>query len=383
MAQIGLSSGARRADENGVVCRSLRGLVIVSAATSVLAGAGLVHATSTGGVDRTTDAVAVAVAPQAATTYVVRAGDSLWGISRRFGVSLNALLTANGLTVTSVIHPGQRLTIPSGTGATAPPATRVPVTTAPSAGASSYTVRAGDSLYGIARRLGVSLPSLLTANGLSLSSVIHPGQRLTVPSATTPTTRPPTVTTRPPTVTTRPPATTRPPTPTTRPPTVTTRPASGTYTIVAGDSLYGISRRLGVSFSALLTANGLTANSLIHPGQTLVIPTGSGPTPTTSPAVPNTITTAEAERIIRQVWPDDLEQMAVDIARRESGLRPNAQNGCCVGLFQIYYDLHAWWLTGVGITSRGALFDARTNAQAALALYQRAGWTPWAVPVGT
>jgi hypothetical protein len=136
-----------------------------------------------------------------------------------------------------------------------------------------------------------------------------------------------------------------------------------------------------VSFSALLTANGLVANGLILPGQRLIVPTGSGaPAPSAPPTtVASTISTAEVERIIRQVWPDDLEQQAVDIARRESGLRPTAQNSCCVGLFQLYYDLHSWWLVGIGVNSRGALFDARTNAQAALALYQRAGWAPWAL----
>lgn len=152
----------------------------------------------------------------------------------------------------------------------------------------------------------------------------------------------------------------------------------------AGDSLYGISRRLGVSFTALLGANGLTATSLIHPGDTLTVPTGSGSAQPSAPPTtrPPTMSTAAAERIIRQVWPDDLEQMAVDIARRESGLRPTAQNSCCVGLFQIYYDLHSWWLADMGITTRSALFGARANAEAALALYERAGWTPWAVTPG-
>lgn len=362
------------ADENNVVCRSLRVFLTVSVAVGGVAGAGLVHAGADG---RPGVVEAAAVTAQTGSgRYTVRAGDSLWGISRRFNVPLAALLAANGLTVSSVIHPRQTLIIPAGAGGptpTTPPATAPPQSPAP--GATSYTVLAGDSLYGIARRLGISLSSLLSANGLTVSSVIHPGQRLTVAAGTS--TPPPT---------SRPPATTRPPTTpsTTRPPTTTTPPAAGTYTIRAGDSLYGISRRLGVSFTALLTANGLTATSMIHPGQRLTVPTGAGPTPPTAPptTAPNTISTAEAERIIRQVWPDDLEQMAVDIARRESGLRPSAQNSCCVGLFQLYYDLHSWWLADLGITTRSALFDARANARAALALYQRAGWTPWAVAPG-
>lgn len=308
------------------------------------------------------------IAPANAGTYTVRAGDSLYGIARRHGVSMASLLAANGLTVSSVIHPGQSLIIPAGGGAptpTAPPVTAPP----PATGTSVYTVRRGDSLYGIARRLGVTMTSLLAVNRLTVSSVIHPGQSLAVPSPT-----PSGGSTPPPTA---PPTTTPPTTPPTNP-----APATGTYTVRAGDSLYGISRRLGVSFSSLLSANGLTATSLIHPGRSLIIPTGGGSAPPATaplPSSPSPISSAEAERIIREVWPDDLEQMAVDIARRESRLRPTAQNGCCVGLFQIYYDLHSWWLAGMGINTRDALFDARTNAQAALALYQRGGWTPWAV----
>ena len=48
-----------------------------------------------------------------AGTYTVRAGDSLSAIASRHGVKLNALLTANGLQLTSLIMPGMQLTLPS------------------------------------------------------------------------------------------------------------------------------------------------------------------------------------------------------------------------------------------------------------------------------
>ena len=86
----------------------------------------------------------------------------------------------------------------------------------------------------------------------------------------------------------------------------------------------------------------------------------------------------EIEQIIRDVWPDELEEQALRIAWRESGYNPRAQNYCCSGLFQIYYEVHAGWLAELGVNSVEDLYDPRTNATAAYALYQRSGsWEPW------
>ena len=69
---------------------------------------------------------------------------------------------------------------------------------------------------------------------------------------------------------------------------------------------------------------------------------------------------------------------SVRIAWRESNHIATVENWCCLGLFQIYWNVHRGWLAGIGVTDRNQLFDARTNARAAYALYQRAGgWGPW------
>jgi hypothetical protein len=54
------------------------------------------------------------------------------------------------------------------------------------------------------------------------------------------------------------------------------------------------------------------------------------------------------------------------------------KNYCCYGLFQIYFDQHKSWLAQMGVTSAAQLYDPTVNANAALALYNRAGgWGPW------
>ena len=118
------------------------------------------------------------------TTITVSGGDSLVGIANRHGVRLSALLRANSMTITSVIHPGDTLVIPAG--ASIPAASNVVSSTSGGSSATSttYTVVAGDALAGIAWRNGVTLGALVKANGISTTSLILPGQTLTIPPAT-------------------------------------------------------------------------------------------------------------------------------------------------------------------------------------------------------
>lgn len=126
------------------------------------------------------------------SSYTVKAGDALSLIAWRNGVRLSALLEANGLSVTSLILPGQRLSIPTatrpipgGAAVTPAPASAPGSARASTAGSgSSYVVKAGDALSLIAWRNGVRLSALLEANGLSVTSLILPGQRLQLPAAT-------------------------------------------------------------------------------------------------------------------------------------------------------------------------------------------------------
>ena len=186
--------------------------------------------------------------------YTVKAGDTLYGISRKFGMSLSQLVSVNGISASSLIVPGQTLRVAGGE--TTSTVVKTTATTSRKSGG-NYLVQPGDTLYSIARRSGMSLNSLLTLNGLSQSSVIYPGQSLTISQSDS-------------RVATKSSYTAK--------PLASGVSTSGTYTVQAGDTLYGIARRSGMSLNTLLSLNGLSQSSVIRPGQTLKLSGASNAT---------------------------------------------------------------------------------------------------------
>jgi len=169
--------------------------------------------------------------------YIVQSNDTLWDIARAFGISVDSLCTANGLSRRDVIRPGQRLQLPTGSAARELSSSQ----SSPTAGWSGrYTVRSGDTLSGIASRYRVSVSELRRTNGLN-SSRIYPGNTLKVPGSGG---------------------------------VATADGGSGTattYRVRRGDTLSDIARQFGVSVSELRRLNGLNT-SRIYPGDVLKIP---------------------------------------------------------------------------------------------------------------
>jgi LysM repeat protein len=174
------------------------------------------------------------------TTYTVRSGDTLSGIAGKRHVSLASLLKRNKLKATSTIYVGQKLRIPgSGAGYSGGSSSaRRPATTTYT---TTYRVRSGDTLGAIAQRAKMPLGTLLKLNHLSMRSVIHPGQVLKVKGSKAAAAK-------------------------------NAAAATSTYRVRSGDTLSGIAVRLGTTQAGLVKLNRLRNPHSLQVGQKLRVP---------------------------------------------------------------------------------------------------------------
>ena len=220
--------------------------------------------------------------PSTGGTYTVVSGDGLYAIARKTGTSIDDLLSLNGLSLNSTIYPGQVLTLSASSESSANEETTsteeessssIQETPSEESAASSeqpstggtYTVVSGDGLYAIARKTGTSIEDLLSLNGLSLNSTIYPGQVLNLSANSEAATAE--ESTESTTEETQEEATTS----------EETTPSTNAkmYYVHSGDSLYRIAHNHGISLTTLLEWNHLSVDSIIHPGQGLIVSDGS------------------------------------------------------------------------------------------------------------
>jgi N-acetylmuramoyl-L-alanine amidase len=126
-----------------------------------------------------TIALAVAsIAPaMASDSYEIAPGDTLFSIAQRHGLSVERVAQMNGIQNPNLIFAGQRISL----GATA---TQGEATTEqPSQVSDSYSVQAGDTLWSIASRFGITVAQLVEANRALVpdQNLIYPGQQLAIP----------------------------------------------------------------------------------------------------------------------------------------------------------------------------------------------------------
>ena len=163
----------------------------------------------------------VLLIPTTETTilYIVKAGDSLYSIARQYDVSVSELMQINNLT-TNIISIGQELRIPIGE---------------QQQNYTNYTVKKGDSLYSIANTYKISVDDIKKVNNLS-SNLLSIGQTLKIPTTLS----------------------------------IEPTPEVITYTVKSGDSLYSIATKYKITVDELKSINNLTSN-ILQIGQVLTI----------------------------------------------------------------------------------------------------------------
>lgn len=103
-----------------------------------------------------------------ADSYTVVKNDTLWGLSKKYGVSVSDLKKANGISG-HLIYVGQKLQIPTKSTKTAKTSTSTSTVDTTS---TTHTVVKGDTLWSLAKKYGVSVSALMKANNLSSSTIL-------------------------------------------------------------------------------------------------------------------------------------------------------------------------------------------------------------------
>ena len=242
--------------------------------------------------------------------HAVQPGEGFSQIARRYGVDPARLARVNGLTLASVIVPGQRLRVPgrARVGTRPSTATRAPL--------ALHTVQAGEGFITIAHRYGVSAVKLARANGLTLASVISPGQRLRIPGRHAPVPR----------VAAAPPA--------------APAPKPTYYTVQPSESFFSIAQRYHVSPWRLAQASKLRLMSTIVPGQRLTLPPGAH-LGSTGPSVGRDTVRLAIDRWAAAYGVDP--KLARALAWMESGFQEDVISSAgAVGVMQLLPETWQW-----------------------------------------
>ena len=133
--------------------------------------------------------------------------------------------------------------------------------------AENYTVQKGDTYYSISKKYNISLQELYSANGINENDVLKVGQVLKIPVKVSTSTS-----------------------------SSSTSPKLENYEVVAGDTLYSISKKYSTTVDNLRSLNGLTESSVLKVGQVLKVPSSGNTTNTSS----NTTTSINSGTIIKE-----------------------------------------------------------------------------------
>lgn len=182
-------------------------------------------------------------------TYTVKAGESVWSVANKNGITMNQLIEWNNIK-NNFIYPGQQLIVKNGnsvnthtgstTSAAKPNTPNTSATTSTSSsGNTMYTVKAGESVWSVANKHHITMDQLIEWNNIK-NNFIYPGQQVIVKKGSSQTTN-------------------------------QQAPAgSKTYTVKSGESVWGVADSHGITMAQLIEWNNIK-NNFIYPGQTLIV----------------------------------------------------------------------------------------------------------------
>lgn len=252
------------------------------------------------------------------TQVSVKPGETVYNLSRRFGVPADAILRANGMSSANQLAAGQQVVIP-----TYVHSARAPVS-APDSDRNVADARSSTGTRYDVPADRVPVPGRAPAERLAVlpqQPKLNEKQAVAAPTAGGAQTG--------------------------------AASAGASYTVAAGDTLSGIARKTGVSTEALKQANGLS-NGLIRIGQTLMIPTGGASTVVaTAPKVDNSATgSTPAPQTAAYTPPRPQAEKVIQQAALDNSQAPDA-----TGISRMRWPVRGRVISGFGAANRGAKND--------------------------
>ncbi|WP_338475954.1 LysM peptidoglycan-binding domain-containing protein [Tetragenococcus halophilus] len=187
------------------------------------------------------------------STYTVQAGDSVWLIADKNGITMNQLRDWNNIQ-NDFVYPGQELTVSkdgssNGSNNSNGAGNSGNNSNSSNNGSSTYTVQAGDSVWLIADQNGITMNQLRDWNNIQ-NDFVYPGQKLTVSKGSSSNNS------------------------NNNSSSSSHNSSGGSYTVQAGDSVWLIADQNGITMNQLRDWNNIQ-NDFVYPGQKLTVSKGS------------------------------------------------------------------------------------------------------------